>query len=92
MKVRAATLDDLDALVQFTTGEAREAEGSQMVPETLARGIRTALEDPGAAAHGGDDIDPPMEPHLPPALGQSSDLRTKLTDGAPIVGLNRARR
>lgn len=35
MKVRKAVLDDLPYLVNFTSEEAREAEGSIKIPETL---------------------------------------------------------
>ena len=45
MKVRRAELKDLEYLVEFTSEEAREAEGSVKIPETLEKGIRAALED-----------------------------------------------
>jgi len=34
--VRPATLDDLDTLVSFTLAEAQEAEGLDLVPETVS--------------------------------------------------------
>ncbi|TQV89175.1 GNAT family N-acetyltransferase [Aliikangiella coralliicola] len=46
MKVRRATIQDLDSLVTFTAQEAEQAEGSIRAPETLRRGIKAALEDP----------------------------------------------
>jgi hypothetical protein len=49
MKVRKAVLDDLPYLVNFTAEEAREAEGSIKIPETLEKGILVALRDPSIA-------------------------------------------
>lgn len=49
MKVRKAVLDDLPYLVNFTSEEAREAEGSIKIPETLEKGILVALRDPSIA-------------------------------------------
>ncbi|MDJ0783964.1 MAG: GNAT family N-acetyltransferase [Desulfosarcinaceae bacterium] len=62
LRVRAATLDDLDALVQFTAEEAREAEGHRKGVETLARGIRAALLDDTIATYWVlvDDADRPV--------------------------------
>jgi GNAT superfamily N-acetyltransferase len=45
-QVRPATLDNLDTLVSFTLAEALEAEGLDLVPETVRRGVRAGLEDP----------------------------------------------
>ncbi|RMF03688.1 MAG: GNAT family N-acetyltransferase [Chloroflexi bacterium] len=44
--VRKATLEDLDKLVYFTIAEAVEAEGVQLVPDVVMKGIRQALEQP----------------------------------------------
>ncbi|CAE6883187.1 TPA: GNAT family N-acetyltransferase [Vibrio vulnificus] len=51
MKVRKAVLDDLPYLVNFTSEEAREAEGSIKIPETLEKGILVALRDPSIATY-----------------------------------------
>ena len=45
MVVRPAGLDDLDELVGFIREEAREAEGIEIVPATLRKGIEAALTD-----------------------------------------------
>lgn len=50
-KVRPATIDDLDTLVYFTLAEAREAEGLELVPETVRRGVRAGLEDPAVSRY-----------------------------------------
>ena len=49
--VRPATLDDLDTLVSFTLAEAQEAEGLDLVPETVRRGVRAGLEDPAVSRY-----------------------------------------
>ncbi|ODX37520.1 GNAT family N-acetyltransferase [Vibrio parahaemolyticus] len=51
MKVRKAVLDDLPYLVNFTAEEAREAEGSIKIPETLEKGILVAFRDPSIATY-----------------------------------------
>lgn len=51
MKVRKAVLDDLPFLVNFTAEEAKEAEGSIKIPETLEKGIQVALRDPSIATY-----------------------------------------
>ncbi|EIJ2379441.1 GNAT family N-acetyltransferase [Vibrio alginolyticus] len=51
MKVRKAVLDDLPYLINFTAEEAREAEGSIKIPETLEKGILVALRDPSIATY-----------------------------------------
>ena len=51
MKVRRATIEDLDKLVAFTAEEAREAEGSIKPVETLRLGIKAALDDPAKAIY-----------------------------------------
>ena len=51
MYVRKAILNDLPYLVDFTAEEAREAEGSIKVPETLKKGIMAALKDPTIATY-----------------------------------------
>ena len=43
MHVRQATLDDLEALVEFIAAEAMEAEGRSAEPDTLRKGIGVAL-------------------------------------------------
>jgi RimJ/RimL family protein N-acetyltransferase len=49
--VRRAVKDDLATLVEFTSQEAREAEGSIKDSSRLEAGIRTALEDPSIAMY-----------------------------------------
>ncbi|BCS96691.1 hypothetical protein DSLASN_23230 [Desulfoluna limicola] len=44
-------MKDLDYLVGFTSEEAREAEGTVKSPETLEKGIRSALEDSSIALY-----------------------------------------
>jgi RimJ/RimL family protein N-acetyltransferase len=51
LKIRKAEPDDLPYLVDFTAEEAREAEGSEKIPQTLARGIKAALKDPQIAMY-----------------------------------------
>lgn len=62
VRVRRAELKDLKHLVEFTSEEAREAEGSVKIPETLEKGIRTALEDSTIAIYWVlvDDTDTPV--------------------------------
>jgi len=45
MLVRKAVLEDLAKLVEFTTEEAREAEGDAGVFERIEPGVRAALHD-----------------------------------------------
>jgi RimJ/RimL family protein N-acetyltransferase len=51
MSARRAVLDDLPYLVKFTAEEAREAENSVKIPETLTKGIKKALEDDSVAMY-----------------------------------------
>lgn len=51
MKVRKANLKDLDHLIQFTAEEAHEAEGAIKVPDTLRRGVETALNNSEIATY-----------------------------------------
>lgn len=51
MKVREALLKDLPYLIEFTSEEAKEAEGCTKIPETLAKGIKAALEDRNIASY-----------------------------------------
>ena len=51
MFIRKAELKDLHYLVEFTAEEAREAEGSIKIPDTLEKGIRKALEDNSIALY-----------------------------------------
>lgn len=63
VRVRRAELKDLDYLVGFTSEEAREAEGTVKIPETLEKGIRSALEGSTIAIVRvlPDEKDTPME-------------------------------
>ena len=45
MKVRRATIQDLQSLIEFTNNEAKEAEGITKSPKKLETGIKLALED-----------------------------------------------
>jgi GNAT superfamily N-acetyltransferase len=45
LSVRKARQEDLSYLVEFTAEEAREAEGSVKIPDTLEKGIGAALVD-----------------------------------------------
>lgn len=51
MKVRKAVLEDLPRLVEFTSKEAREAEGSAQAFENIEAGIKKALEDDSKAMY-----------------------------------------
>lgn len=51
MKVRKAALEDLPILVEFTSEEAREAEGSARAFHHLEEGVRKALEDEAKAMY-----------------------------------------
>lgn len=49
--VRTAHLDDLDTLVTFTITEARHAEGKELHPGKVRKGVKTALDDPSIARY-----------------------------------------
>jgi ribosomal protein S18 acetylase RimI-like enzyme len=49
--IRKASRDDLEALIAFTLGEAREAEGVELDADDVTRGVRTGLEDPSVATY-----------------------------------------
>lgn len=51
VKVRKADINDLKKLINFTIEEAREAEGSDKVSDTLENGIQAALEDNSKAVY-----------------------------------------
>lgn len=51
LNIRKAELRDLASLVAFTAEEAREAENSVKIPETLTRGIEVALRDRNVASY-----------------------------------------
>ena len=51
MRVRNAEIKDLPFLIEFTAEEAREAEESVLIPDTLEKGIRTALENSSVAMY-----------------------------------------
>jgi GNAT superfamily N-acetyltransferase len=49
--VREAHLDDLDNLVTFTLSEARHAEGKELNPDIVRKGVEVALVDPSIARY-----------------------------------------
>ena len=51
MIVRKAAIENLSTLVNFTSREAEEAEGSNKDFKQLEKGIRTALENPSIAVY-----------------------------------------
>ena len=51
LSVRKATIKDLSYLVKFTAEEAREAEDSVKIPNTLEKGIGAALADNSIAIY-----------------------------------------
>jgi len=51
MKTRKALPQDLPVLLEFTTEEAREAEGSAQAFDHLEAGVRQALEDDSKAMY-----------------------------------------
>lgn len=50
-EIRAATPDDLDALVGFACAMALETEHKRLDPETVRRGVGRALAEPGRARY-----------------------------------------
>ena len=51
VRVRKARIDDLATLVEFTSQEAEEAEGSTKDLARLERGVKAALEDDSIAMY-----------------------------------------
>ena len=51
LRVRKANINDLSCLIEFTSEEAREAEGSVNTPDTLGKGISRALRDESVAIY-----------------------------------------
>jgi GNAT superfamily N-acetyltransferase len=51
LNVRKARIEDLSYLVEFTAEEAREAEGTVKIPDTLEKGIGAALADNSIAIY-----------------------------------------
>ncbi len=49
--IREAVKEDIDTLVTFTLEEAREAEGTELDPVAVGRGVQAAFEDPPLAAY-----------------------------------------
>jgi GNAT superfamily N-acetyltransferase len=49
--VRRAQDKDLDSLVSFTVAEAREAEGAEMDPAVVRRGVEAGLSNPAIAKY-----------------------------------------
>ncbi|UCG51226.1 MAG: GNAT family N-acetyltransferase [Candidatus Latescibacterota bacterium] len=46
IKIRKASITDLDTVVAFVSAMARETEGKALAPETLTAGVRAVFEDP----------------------------------------------
>ena len=51
IKVRKATLDDLERLVSFAVAEANEAEGISKTHERVRKGIKKALQEDSIAVY-----------------------------------------
>jgi GNAT superfamily N-acetyltransferase len=51
LNVRKARIEDLSYLVEFTAEEAREAEDTVKIPDTLVKGIGAALADNSIAIY-----------------------------------------
>ena len=49
--VRRAQDQDLDSLVSFTVAEAREAEGAELDPSIVRRGVEAGLSNPAIAMY-----------------------------------------
>lgn len=49
--IRDARTSDIETLIDFTVREAREAEGKELNPEGVARGVRAAFESPPRATY-----------------------------------------
>ena len=62
MRVRKANIDDLAILVEFTSQEAKEAEGIAKDVDRLEKGVKAALEDPSIAMYWVlvDELDQPI--------------------------------
>lgn len=45
LTIRPASLDDNDVIAEFNSSLARETEGKQLVPSTIAAGVRAILSD-----------------------------------------------
>ena len=51
IRIRPATLDDVDVIIDFSTRLASESEGVELDREVLSRGVSAALEDPSKARY-----------------------------------------
>ena len=51
MRIRPATLADVELLVTFTLQEAQDAEGIALDPSAVRRGVALAFEDPSLARY-----------------------------------------
>ena len=62
MRVRKANIDDLAILVEFTSQEAKEAEGIAKDVDRLEKGVKAALENPSIAMYWVlvDELDQPI--------------------------------
>jgi GNAT superfamily N-acetyltransferase len=49
--IRKARRSDIDTLIAFTLGEARDAEGVALAPAEVALGVRGAFDDPRRATY-----------------------------------------
>ena len=69
MQVRAANIDDLDVLVEFTTRQVRESEGAIKAAGTIRDGIGQALADSSLSLYWILEVDGAV-------VGSASALRT----------------
>jgi ribosomal protein S18 acetylase RimI-like enzyme len=51
LKIRRAEIRDLEKLTLFVQNEAKESEGLNIDPETLRKGVETALKDENVALY-----------------------------------------
>lgn len=70
--IRAATLDDLDAIVEFNARLAHESEGKSLDRKVLTRGVSEALRDRERLAYWVVDVaDDPADPESRWVIGQA---------------------
>jgi ribosomal protein S18 acetylase RimI-like enzyme len=48
MRIRLATRDDADVLVEFNSAMALETEGKKLLPEVIGAGVRALLDNPAS--------------------------------------------
>ena len=57
MRIRAATRDDAQTLVDFNSAMALETEGKRLLPEVIDAGVRSLLDNPAAGFYRVAEVD-----------------------------------